>query len=1131
MPILEIHVKEPVAILSQTNSHLETQIGEGVRTERTLRELGHLARSALDALSAHVAILDETGTIIAVNRAWRRFAEANGTTLTGLAEGANYLAVCDAVRGLDAEGAAAFAAGMRAILQGTQDEFVLEYPCHSPTERRWFIGRVTRFAGEGATRLVVAHEDITERCRAEAVLLESEERYRRVSEMIVDYAYSCLKPAGGAFAIDWLVGAVERISGYTADEVRSRGCWKCFVHPADHSIFENRVIGLNPGDSGACELRIVHKDGSIRWLRALSRVIEEGGDPLTHRLFGTCEDITERKRAEEGREQTFKELDRRRRELESLLYGATTVLEGADFAGTARRIFDAACKMTGAQSGYVALLSADGEENEVLFLESGGVPCTGDSSLPMPVRGLRAEAYQTGRTVLDSDFMYSRWVAFMPAGHVDLQKVMFAPLSIQGKIVGIMGLANKSEGFSEDDRRMAEAFGQLAAIALQNSRDREALQGSEMRYRMLVENANEAIFVAQDGMLRFVNPMTCQITGCSEDELLSHPFVDFIHRDDRSLVLDRHVRRLCGETLPARYKFRLAGKAGGTKWVEVGAVLIEWEGKAATLNFMTDINARKRAEEALREANEYLNNLIAYANAPIIVWDPEYRITRFNRAFEKLTGRASQEVIGQSLEILIPREQADVTMSFIKKTQPDERWETVEIGIQHIDGSVRSVLWNSATIFAADGITPVATIAQGYDITERKRVEEEKARLQSQTWQLQKAESLGRMAGAIAHHFNNQLQAVMGYLELAMDDLPPGDRPHAKVVEALKASGKASEISSLMLAYLGQASGNREPLDLSVTCRWGLPMLRSAMPEGIVLETDLPCPGPVVSANANQIQQVLTNLVTNAWEACGEGVGSIHLAVKTVPSVVIRSSNHFPIDWQPQESLHACLEVTDTGCGIEDKDIEKLFDPFFSSKFTGRGLGLAVVLGIVRAHRGAVTVESEPGRGSVFRVFFPVCAEEVPRRPDKPAQASKMERGGTVLLVEDDDMLRNMTESMLTSLGFTVLAAKDGIEAVEVFPRHRDEIRCVLLDLSMPRMDGWETLTALRALRSDLPVVLASGYDEARALQGEHPELPQAFLHKPYRMDDLKAALSKAQKALSAGSVDSQSTPQSGCLR
>ena len=369
------------------------------------------------------------------------------------------------------------------------------------------------------------------------------------------------------------------------------------------------------------------------------------------------------------------------------------------------------------------------------------------------------------------------------------------------------------------------------------------------------------------------------------------------------------------------------------------------------------------------------------------------------------------------------------------------------------------------------------------------------------------------MAGAIAHHFNNQLQAVTGYLELAMDNLPPGNRSHADVVQALKASDKASEISSLMLSYLGQTSGNREPLDLSETCRRGLPMLRSAMPKGIVLDTDLPCPGPVVSANANRMQQVLANLIANAWEAFGEGKGTVRLTVKTVSLAEIPSGQRFPVDWQPQESPYACLEVADTGCGIANENFENLFDPFFSSKFTGRGLGLAVVLGIVRAHGGAVTVESEPGRGSVFRVFFPVSAQKAPRQPEKPDEAAEMAGSGTVLLVEDDEMLCVLTEEMLTSLGFTVLAAKDGVEAVEVFRRHRDEIRCVLLDLTMPRMDGWETLAALRALRPDLPVVLVSGYDEARALQGEHPELPQAFLHKPYRMEELKAALSKAQKA------------------
>ena len=178
--------------------------------------------------------------------------------------------------------------------------------------------------------------------------------------------------------------------------------------------------------------------------------------------------------------------------------------------------------------------------------------------------------------------------------------------------------------------------------------------------------------------------------------------------------------------------------------------------------------------------------------------------------------------------------------------------------------------------------------------------------------------------------------------------------------------------------------------------------------------------------------------------------------------------------------------------GSRHENIEKLFDPFFSSKFTGRGLGLSVVLGIVRAHGGAVTVESEPGRGSIFRVFLPVSAEEVLRQPDQAAQSPKMDQGGTVLLVDDEQMVRNVGERALMRLGFTVLLAKDGVEAVEIFRQHRDEVRCVLCDLTMPRMNGWETLAALRKLAPGLPVILASGYDKAQVMAGDHPELPQA---------------------------------------
>jgi len=396
------------------------------------------------------------------------------------------------------------------------------------------------------------------------------------------------------------------------------------------------------------------------------------------------------------------------------------------------------------------------------------------------------------------------------------------------------------------------------------------------------------------------------------------------------------------------------------------------------------------------------------------------------------------------------------------------------------------------------------------EIAGHKQAEADKEKLEAQNRQLQKAESLGRMAGAIAHHFNNQLGVVIGNLEMAIDDRPQGAEPVNNLTAAMQAAGKAAEMSRLMLTYLGQTPSKREPLDLSEACRQSLPILRAVMPGKVALETDLSSPGPVISANANQIQQVLTNLATNAWEAVGESRGAIHLNVKTVFPTEIPAVHRFPIGWLPQDHAYACLEVADAGCGIADKDIENLFDPFFSSKFTGRGLGLPVVIGIVRPLNGVVTVESEPGRGSIFRVFIPVSGEEVPRQPDKAAKAPEFEGGGTVLLVDDDEMVREMAAAMLTRLGFTVLEAKDGIEAVEVFRQRQDEIRCVLSDLTMPCMNGWETLTALRNIVPDLPVILASGYNEAQVMAGDHPELPQVFLGKPYNLKGLSDAISQA---------------------
>jgi len=1029
----------------------------------------------------------------------------------------------------------------------------------------------------GDRQFQVIYQDITERKRAEQTLRLVTDN---MSDMIrvTDFQGVNLYTSPSHFTV----------LGYKPEERVGKSAFD-IVHPDDLEhvikVFSDGLVNKKPAK---LEYRIKHASGHYIWLETVGDFIRDDQGEVTAVIMSS-RDITCRKQIEEALRKSQEQL----RDANRLAHiGVWSWIADTDTVTWTEELYRIA--------GIDPMLPAPtyAEHPNIYTPESW-------NRLKVAVEKAieTGEHYQLELELIRPDGA-TRWVNAFGGATYDNH----------GRVTGLQGTVQDIT-----ERKRAE----------------DALRESEEQYRLVANNIPDIIYsLNSEGNVVTVNSSAFESYGYSEQEAIGKPFIDFVHPDDREILINSFLKAIEDKRkVTAGLQLRIVAKNGVSHWFELNAKARfdshdRYIGEDGVLR---DITERRRAEEALNTVSRQLSSILESAGDVIAMMDTEYRYTLFNTAFHdefaRIFGVALKkgdsmpqalanlpEDLANAMEYwnrALDGEDFTVTQQF-GDTKLGRSWYELHFspvrdfsgsiaGAVHIvrniterrraeeklrltqfaiDNTSDAVFWTIPDARIVD-VNEAACRLLGYtrdellkfsvpdidanynteklslyfaeirkqgslsiesfqknkdghlipveittnfiqydnkeficafvrDITERNRAETEKAEIEAQTRQLQKVESLGRMAGAIAHHFNNQIGAVIGNLEMAIDDLPPGAGPVSSLTAAMQAAGKAADVSGLMLTYLGQTPGKREPLDLSDVCLQNLPLLRTAIPNNVVLEADLSTPGPAISANANQIQQVLTNLLTNAWEAVGEDGGSIHLRVKAVSLTEIPIVHRNPIDWQPQDNAYACLEVTDTGCGIADKDIEKIFDPFFSSKFTGRGMGLAIVMGIVRAHGGAITVESEPGRGSAFRIFFPVSGEEVFRQPDKAAQPLATEVGGTVLLVEDEEMVRNMAAAMLNRLGFSVLEAKDGVEAVELFRQRQDEIRCVLTDLTMPRMNGWETLTALRKLAPGIPVILASGYDKAHVMAGDHPELPQVFLGKPYRLKGLSDAISQA---------------------
>jgi PAS domain S-box-containing protein len=410
-------------------------------------------------------------------------------------------------------------------------------------------------------------------------------------------------------------------------------------------------------------------------------------------------------------------------------------------------------------------------------------------------------------------------------------------------------------------------------------------------------------------------------------------------------------------------------------------------------------------------------------------------------------------------------------------------------------------------------------IAAIRDITERKRAEAERLELERRLLHTQKLESLGVLAGGIAHDFNNLLTAILGNLDLALSSLSPDSRVRPGLEQALQASYRAADLTRQMLAYSGKGRFVVRNIDLSALVEENAQLFGASIAKMARLKLDLARNLPAIVADPGQMQQVIMNLLTNASEALGEQGGVIALTtdVQACDEAYLSQSR---LEEKPSAGRFVYVEVSDTGCGMDEETQQRLFDPFFTTKFIGRGLGMAAVLGIVRGHTGAILMDSEVGQGTTIRVLFPVSEtgrtavanahETTDTRLETMARSSL---AGTVLVVDDEEMVRDLCRAIVEQVGFQALTAADGREALEIFHDHAAEIVCVILDLTMPWMDGVAAFRELRRIRPEVKVILASGYNEQEATQRFAGQGLAGFIQKPYRLQDLRDKLAGALKS------------------
>ncbi len=544
-------------------------------------------------------------------------------------------------------------------------------------------------------------------------------------------------------------------------------------------------------------------------------------------------------------------------------------------------------------------------------------------------------------------------------------------------------------------------------------------------------------------------------------------------------------------------------------WYKCTDRTIRWkDGRLVRFEMAVDITDRMEAEEALRESERRFRSFMDQLPAAVFLKDSSGRYVYINPYMREVFDADDSWIGRHTSECFSDREAESLTSD-----DRDALESNYSVNVQKVVDSLgRDRLFQTHKFRISRGGKGGDLLGGiALDVTERVSAENARKKMESQIQHTQKLESLGVLAGGIAHDFNNILMAILGYADLALLDTDPSSSARESIGEIERAARNAADLTRQMLAYSGRGKFQITKLDLNVIIREMTHLLEISISKKAVIKYDLVRDLPPIEADPSQIRQIIMNLITNASDAMEDtsGVITITTNVMECDREYLRTAY---ISGQVQEGTYVYMEVSDTGCGMDERTLRRLFDPFFTTKFTGRGLGLSAVLGIVRGHGGTVKVYSEEGKGSSFKVLLPAVGGEA--EPGPPPDVCDLEDpyGGTILMVDDEPSVREVGRSMLERKGFSVILAGDGREALEIYKEMQDDIDCVILDLTMPHMDGDETFREMRKVDSKVKVIISSGYNKQDVTQRFVGKGLAGFIQKPYRLNELHAKLQEVME-------------------